>query len=84
MAQHDETLYTLSSYDMTDVLSHLDTPDLSGLLQTVEDTTTEIQTYATYLSSIQAPYYYLLQRIYLPSLNLWKNPYTQALSLDVV
>lgn len=48
------------------------------------DTNAEIANYTQYLASIQAPYYDLLQNIYLPSLNLWKNPYTEALSLDVV
>jgi hypothetical protein len=84
MYQHSDDVQLLSSYDIDASLSRLETLDLTWLLQTVVDTTSEITNYTTYLASIQAPYYDLLQNIYLPSLNLWKNPYTEELSLAVV
>lgn len=84
MHAHSDAISALASYEVDDVLSHAEEINLTGLLQTISDTNTEIGTYTTYLSSIQAPYYDLLKNIYLPSLNLRKNQYTNTLSLDVV
>jgi hypothetical protein len=84
-------LINLSSYDMralqTDpitqpILKNSDT--ITDLLQ--ENTTTEgeITKYTDYLHSLQVPYTYLLQYIYLPSLNVWKERYTDKIDTNLI
>lgn len=44
----------------------------------------EIEKYTEYLSSLQIPYTYFLQYIYLPSLNVWKEKYTNQIDINLM
>lgn len=84
-------LNDLASYDIRaleadpstrSILKSSDT--LQDLLQ--ENTTTqwEIKKYSDYLFALQVPYTYLLQYIYLPSLNVWKEKYTDKIDVNLM
>ncbi|MCX6823616.1 MAG: hypothetical protein NT085_00610 [candidate division SR1 bacterium] len=84
-------LNTLSSYDTRtleadpitqNILKNSDT--IKDLIQ--ENTTTEgeISKYTDYLSSLQTPYTYLLKYVYLPSLNVWKENYTDKIDTNLI
>ncbi len=57
---------------------------ISDLLQENDLAVGEIQKYSDYLSSLQVPYTYLLQYIYLPSLNVWKEIYTDKIDINLM
>lgn len=38
----------------------------------------------TVMLNLQSPYFWLLQNIYLPSLNVWKDPYGSWLNIDIL
>lgn len=84
-------LYKLSSYD----IRTLETNDITqpvfkssdtikDLLQENKLTQWEITKYTDYLHSLQIPYTYLLQYIYLPSLNVWKEKYTEKVDINLI
>jgi len=84
-------LFNLSSYDTrafeTDpgtnaIVKNSET--ITGLLQENQNTQSEITTYNEYLKSLQIPYNYLLKYIYLPSLNVWKENYTNKIDIDMM
>ncbi len=84
-------LTKLSNYDLRSMQEDITTQSIlknsdtiSDLLQ--ENTTTqwEITKYTDYLNALQVPYTYLLQYIYLPSLNVWKEKYTNKIDVDLV
>lgn len=84
-------LYTLARYD-TSILAKNDTTNqimkasdtLQDLLQENTLLQSEISKYTTYLSALQVPYTYLLQYIYLPSLNVWKEKYTNTINTNLI
>lgn len=84
-------LTNLSSYDTrtleTDpitqtILKNSDT--IKDLLQENRITKGEINKYTEYLHSLQIPYTYLLKYIYLPSLNVWKENYTDTIDSNLI
>ncbi|MFA6256436.1 MAG: hypothetical protein WC606_04595 [Candidatus Absconditabacterales bacterium] len=84
-------LNNLSSYDTRTleadpitqtILKNSDT--IKDLLQENKTTQGEIAKYSDYLSSLQIPYTYLLKYIYLPSLNVWKENYTDKIDTDLI
>jgi len=84
-------LNKLSSYDTRTleadpitqtILKNSDT--IKDLLQENTLTEGEITKYTNYLSSLQIPYTYLLKYIYLPSLNVWKENYTDKIDINLV
>ncbi len=84
-------LYKLSRYDVrtleTDTLTNpiLKSSDtIKDILQENIFTQWEITKYTDYLSSLQIPYTYLLQYIYLPSLNIWKEKYTNNIDTNLI
>jgi hypothetical protein len=84
-------LKNLNSYDTTLLQSNLLTKNivqnadtLSDLISENATTQADITTYSNYLASLQIPYTYFLQYIYLPSLNIWKDPYTQQINPDII
>lgn len=84
-------LYKLSRYDVrtleTDTLTNpiLKSSDtIKDILQENIFTQWEITKYTDYLSSLQIPYTYLLQYIYLPSLNIWKEKYTNKIDTNLI
>ncbi|MFA7298469.1 MAG: hypothetical protein WC010_02370 [Candidatus Absconditabacterales bacterium] len=64
------------------ILKNSDT--IKDLLQENTLTEGEISKYTDYLSSLQIPYTYLLKYIYLPSLNVWKENYTDKIDTDLI
>lgn len=64
------------------ILKNADTID--DLLQENTLVEGEITKYTQYLSALQVPYTYLLQYIYLPSLNVWKQKYTNTIDTNLI
>lgn len=84
-------LINISSYDMNilksdptikTILKSSDT--IKDLLQENKSVEWEITKYTDYLHSLQVPYTYLLNYIYLPSLNIWKENYTDKIDTSLV
>lgn len=61
------------SYDTIDVL-----------LEDYTRMSEQFTTYGGYLFGLQVPYQHLMQYIYLPSLYIWKNPFTQQIDPGLV
>ena len=84
-------LRNLNSYDTTLLQSNALTRNFVQNANTLDDLLTEhmttkadITTYSNYLASLQIPYTYFLQYMYLPSLNIRRNPYTQQIDPDII
>ncbi len=84
-------LLLLKSYDMRDLQANAITQPIIKNAETIKDlldenmtTELEIQKYTDYLHSLQVPYTYLLQYIYLPSLNVWKEKYTDKIDTNLI
>jgi len=84
-------LNNLSSYDTQilavnditqPILKNSDT--ITDLLQENKTTEWEITKYTDYLNALQVPYTYLLQYLYLPSLNVWKSKYTDKIDTNLI
>lgn len=84
-------LNNLSSYDTRTleadpitqtILKNSDT--IKDLLVENKTTEWEITKYTDYLSSLQVPYTYLLKYLYLPSLNVWKENYTEKIDTNLI
>ncbi len=67
---------------MQDTAKNVDT--LYDLLQENKNQDGDISKYTQYLQSLQVPYNYLLQYVYLPSLNIWKEKYTDTIHTDMI
>lgn len=63
-------------------IKNIDT--LAGLIQENAGIQKEIATYREHLSALQIPYTYLLQYVYLPSLNIRKDPFTEQINPDII
>jgi hypothetical protein len=84
-------LINLDSYDTRVLQDNASTQNLVKNINTIpeliqENTlmTKDITTYDTYLADLQVPYTYLLQYIYLPTLNIRKDHYTQQINPDII
>ena len=84
-------LLNLSSYDTRTLQANFITQPIVKNAQTVKDlldenltTQWEIQKYTDYLNSLQVPYTYFLQYIYLPSLNIRKDKYTNKIDTSLI
>ena len=84
-------LVNLKSYDLRELQANALTQPILKTSDTIkdlldEDTLTqgEIKKYTEYLHSLQIPYTYLLQYIYLPSLNVWKEKYTNKIDINLI
>lgn len=84
-------LKNINAYDTTLLQSSPLTKNIVQNANTLYDlidenatTQADITTYSKYLASLQIPYTYFLQYIYLPSLNIWKDPYTQQINPDII
>ncbi|MEI6672207.1 MAG: hypothetical protein WCL02_02345 [bacterium] len=64
------------------ILQNADT--IKDLLQENQSVQGEISKYTDYLHALQIPYTYLLKYIYLPSLNVWKENYTDKIDTDLI
>lgn len=91
LKQRIPQLRNLNSYDTMLLQSNTLTKNfvqnadtLNDLIEENVSTQEDINTYSNYLASLQIPYTYFLQYIYLPSLNIWRDPYTQQINLDLI
>ena len=74
---------TLEANDLTkSILKSSDT--IKDLIQENKNTEGEITKYTDYFNALQLPYTYLLQYIYLPSLNIWKEKYTNKIDTNLI
>jgi hypothetical protein len=84
-------LYNLSSYDTRGLETNPNTKailkssqTINDLLQENQNAQSDITTYTDYFKSLQIPYTYLLKYIYLPSLNVRKENYTDKIDIDMM
>lgn len=84
-------LMNLKSYDMRELQANALTQPILKTADTINDlleedmlTQGEITKYSDYLHSLQIPYTYLLQYIYLPSLNVRKEKYTDKIDINLM
>lgn len=84
-------LMNLKSYDLRNLQDNVLTQPIIKTSDTLKDLIdentlmqNEISKYSDYLSALQVPYTYLLQYIYLPSLNVWKEKYTDKIDINLI
>jgi len=84
-------LLNISTYDMRTLQGDQaiqgilkSTETIKDLLEENKNTQSEINKYTDYLHSLQIPYTYLLKYIYLPSLNVWKENYTDKIDTNLI
>lgn len=84
-------LLQMDSYDTRTLLSNPLTSNTARNMDTLQDFIDEnisiekdISIYSKYLAELQISYTYFLQHVYLPSLNIWKNIYTDEIATDLV
>lgn len=84
-------LVNIKSYDLRDLQANALTQPIVKTSDTLKDLVeenvlmqSEIGKYNEYLMSLQVPYTYLLQYIYLPSLNVWKEKYTDKIDINLI
>lgn len=84
-------LMNLKSYDLRNLQDNVLTQPIVKTSDTLKDLIdentlmqNEISKYSDYLSALQVPYTYLLQYIYLPSLNVWKEKYTDKIDVNLI
>jgi len=84
-------LYKLKTYDINVLQENELTQPLIRTSDSIQDLLEEhgrmwweITKYTDYLSSLQIPYTYFLQYIYLPSLNVWKEKYTNQIDINLM
>lgn len=84
-------LYKLKTYDIHTLQKNELTQPLIRTSDNIQDIIEEhgrmwweITKYTEYLNSLQIPYTYFLQYIYLPSLNVWKEKYTNQININLM
>lgn len=58
--------------------------NVSDLIDQDNDIKDNIQRYNKYMQDLQIPYQYLLKNIYLPSLNIWKDQYSDKVDTTLI
>src|SRR5574344_2828032 len=84
-------LMNIKSYDLRELQANALTQPIVKTSDTLKDLVdenvlmqNEIDKYSEYLSALQVPYTYLLQYIYLPSLNVRKEKYTDKIDVNLI
>jgi hypothetical protein len=84
-------LINLKSYDTRTLEKDTLTQPIVKISETIDDlikeditTQGDIYKYTDYLHSLQIPYTYFLQYIYLPSLNIRKEKYTEKIDINLI
>lgn len=84
-------LMNIKSYDLRELQANALTQPIVKTSDTLKDLVdenvlmqNEIDKYSEYLSALQVPYTYLLQYIYLPSLNVRKEKYTDKIDINLI
>ncbi|MEI7558560.1 MAG: hypothetical protein WCJ45_07345 [bacterium] len=84
-------LTNLSSYDVHTLQSNPNTKAALKNMETIKDIVqendsviSEISQYTNYQQSLQIPYTHLLKYIYLPSLNVRKDNYTEKIDTNLI
>jgi hypothetical protein len=91
LSQKTAQLINLDAYDTRVLQDNALTKNIVKNINTIpelvqENTvmTKDITTYSTYLADLQVPYTYLLQYIYLPTLNIRKDHYTEQIDPNII
>ncbi|MBU0626115.1 hypothetical protein KKG31_08140 [Patescibacteria group bacterium] len=91
LKDNSSSLMNLSSYDTTILSNNRITKevlDFSSTLYDLVQKNTEIKDsivkYNEYMKDLQLPYTYFLRYLYLPSLNIWKDNYTNKIDTDII
>lgn len=84
-------LEEIALYDINQLRAHPNTQkdiknmtNIKDIFSYYKDNAQTIQRYQQYLETLKVPYEYFLQYRYLPSLNIWKNNYTQQINTDLI
>lgn len=84
-------LYLVSSYDTTALTQNKATKErflnrttLDDIIGTNADMGKEQKRYTEYFESLQSPYISMLENVYLPSLNIWKDAYTHEIDTTLI
>lgn len=84
-SQDQTKFYHTSAYDTSGVPWFADKyPSIQDAIVWLNEATDTVDRYYAYLNSLQAPYTTMLQHILLPSLFIWKDPYTGELDTSIV
>lgn len=91
MNEKTSELANISNYDTHILANDLVTQvvlknseTIKDLLQENKIVNAEISKYTEYLHGLQIPYTYLLKYIYLPSLNVWEENYTENIDVNLI
>lgn len=83
-----ESLMDLTNYwiwnQNLDVLEKENVTKMEELIKKIESIQKQNKKYTVQVEKLQAPYNYFLKFLYLPSLNIWKNPFTNEIDISVV
>lgn len=84
-SQDETKFYKTSAYDTSSVTWFADIyTTIQDAIVWLNESTDAIDRHYAYLNSLQAPYATMLQHILLPSLFIWKDPYTGELDTTIV
>jgi hypothetical protein len=84
-------LVNLANYDTTALSTNRITKEVLSFSTTFYDLITkdndiikDIEKYTKYMQDLQLPYENFLKYVYLPSLNVWKDVYTNEIDIDMI
>lgn len=77
---YDTNILKVSDYTKEDLKSMLTVQDV---IEYNTDLTDEVWRYNDYIAMLEIPYTYFLKDIYLPSLNIWRDPFTTVIDTDI-
>ncbi len=82
----EEQLLTLSKYGVTNSrnLEKEEIFTIQDLIEEKNNIKKQNERYTEYLTALQAPYIYFLKYLYLPSLNIWKDPFTEKIDVSII
>ncbi len=84
-SQDETKFYHTNAYDTSSITWFSDSyPTIQDAIVWLTESTETVDRYYAYLDSLQAPYTTMLQHILLPSLFIWKDPYTGELDTTIV
>ena len=86
-----DNLIQMRYYDMSSIARNEVLKDSLPLRQTIDDVvgyattlSEKASSYASYRKELSLPYTYFLHYIYTPSLNIWKDPFSQQIDTDLI
>ena len=86
-----DQLTQLRQYDLSSITQNETLKDALPLRQTIGDMVKygdqlreQVTSYGNYRKQLSLPYTYFLHYVYTPSLNIWKDPFTQKIDTNLV